>query len=107
MWTWLAMFIVAGRAQRGDVVASSTGLIAFLAMGVAGTVGCLAGGWASDRWGRAPTALAALLISGTCCVASPLFFRRFDRRARHLFVGVGRWRDRRLRCLFHLAHRDG
>ena len=74
MWTWLSMFIVAGRAQRGDAIGSSTGLIAFLAMGVAGTVGCLVGGWASDRWGRAPTALAALLISGTCCLASPFAF---------------------------------
>jgi MFS family permease len=74
LWTWLAMFVAAGRAQRGVAAASSTGLIAFVAIGVAGTVGCLVGGWASDRFGRPPAAVAALVISGACCVASPIFF---------------------------------
>ena len=74
LWTWLPMFVVAGRGARGDAVVGSTGFIAFGAIGVAGTVGCLLGGWASDRFGRPPAAVAALVISGTCCVASPLFF---------------------------------
>jgi MFS family permease len=74
LWTWLAMFVAAGRAQRGDAAAPSTGLIVFVAIGVAGTAGCLLGGWASDRFGRPPAAVAALVISGACCVASPVFF---------------------------------
>ena len=74
LWTWLPMFVVAGRGARGDAAVGSTGFIAFGAIGVAGTVGCLLGGWASDRFGRPPAAVAALVISGTCCVASPLFF---------------------------------
>jgi MFS family permease len=74
LWTWLSMFVVAGREERGDVTAASTGFIAFVAIGVAGAMGCLVGGWASDRFGRPPAAAAALLISGTCCVVSPLFF---------------------------------
>jgi predicted MFS family arabinose efflux permease len=74
LWTWLSMFVVAGRSARGDVLASSTGVIAFLAIGVAGAVGCLLGGWASDRFGRPPAAVAALLISGACCLASPTLF---------------------------------
>jgi MFS family permease len=37
-------------------------------------VGCLLGGWASDRFGRSPAAVTALVISGACCVLSPLFF---------------------------------
>ncbi len=73
LWTWLSMFVAAGREARGDTTAS-TGLIAFVAIGVAGAVGCLLGGWASDRFGRPSAAVAALVISGTCCVASPLFF---------------------------------
>src|SRR5258705_10013726 len=36
LWTWLAMFVAAGRAQRGATAASSTGLIVFVAIGVAG-----------------------------------------------------------------------
>ena len=74
LWTWLPMFVVAGRGARGDTAVGSTGFIAFGAIGVAGTIGCLLGGWASDRFGRPPAAVAALVISGTCCVASPLFF---------------------------------
>jgi MFS family permease len=73
LWTWLATFIANGRAARGDA-ASSTGPIAFVAIGVAGTFGCLLGGWASDRFGRSPAAVWALVISGACCVASPVFF---------------------------------
>jgi MFS family permease len=73
LWTWLSMFVAAGREARGDTTAS-TGFIAFAAIGVAGAVGSLLGGWASDRFGRPPAAVAALVISGCCCVASPLFF---------------------------------
>ena len=74
LWAWLSMFVVAGRGERGDAAASSTGFIVFVAIGVAGTVGCLLGGWASDRFGRPSAAVAALVISGACCVASPIFF---------------------------------
>jgi MFS family permease len=74
LWTWLAVFVTAGREARGDAGTASTGLIAFVAIGIAGAVGCLVGGWASDRFGRPPAAVAALVLSGICCVASPLFF---------------------------------
>jgi predicted MFS family arabinose efflux permease len=74
LWTWLSMFVAAGREARGDTTTAPTGLIAFVAIGVAGAVGCVLGGWASDRFGRPPAAVAALVISGSCCVASPLFF---------------------------------
>jgi MFS family permease len=37
-------------------------------------VGCLVGGWAADRYGRPVTATAALIVSGSCCLASPVFF---------------------------------
>ena len=36
--------------------------------------GCLVGGWAADRAGRAATAAAALAVSGACCLLSPLSF---------------------------------
>jgi MFS family permease len=74
LWTWLSMFVVAGREERGDAATASTGFIAFVAIGAAGAVGCLLGGWASDRFGRPPAAVAALVISGICCMASPMFF---------------------------------
>jgi MFS family permease len=74
LWTWLSTFIAAGREARGDTTTAPTGFIAFVAIGVAGVVGCVLGGWASDRFGRPPAAVVALVISGSCCVASPLFF---------------------------------
>jgi predicted MFS family arabinose efflux permease len=74
LWTWLSMFVAAGQEARGDTTTASTGFIAFVAIGVAGAVGSLLGGWASDRFGRPLAAVAALVISGCCCVASPLFF---------------------------------
>lgn len=68
LWAWLPMFIRAGQHST-----ASTDFIAFAAIGVAGAAGCLLGGWVSDRFGRSPAAVAALTISGACCVASPIF----------------------------------
>jgi MFS family permease len=70
LWTWLSMFLLAGNQGRGDKV----GVIAFSAIGIAGAAGSLLGGWASDRIGRRAAAVTALVISASCCLASPLFF---------------------------------
>ncbi len=74
LWTWLPIFLLASRHGRGDAADTSTGIITFAAIGIAGAAGCLLGGWASDRFGRSPAAVTALLISGACCIASPVFF---------------------------------
>jgi MFS family permease len=73
LWTWLPAFLISsGTTTTGHEGAS--GIDAFLAIGVAGLAGCLLGGWAADRLGRAATAAAALTVSGACCLLSPLFF---------------------------------
>jgi MFS family permease len=73
LWTWLPAFLIAsGTTTTGHEGAS--GIDAFLAIGVAGLAGCLLGGWAADRVGRAATAAAALAVSGACCLLSPLLF---------------------------------
>jgi MFS family permease len=74
LWTWLPVFLLASRHARGDAADMSTGIITFAAIGIAGAAGSLLGGWASDRFGRRPAAVTALLISGACCIASPAFF---------------------------------
>ena len=62
------------RPRRPAAWPRRSGIEAFLAIGVAGLAGCLIGGWAADRAGRAVTAAAALAISGACCLLSPLSF---------------------------------
>ncbi|GGJ60420.1 MFS transporter [Streptomyces brasiliensis] len=76
-WTWLPTFMLAS-ATHGAAQAPSRlalGLGAFTAIGVAGAVGCLIGGWAADRFGRPQAAGTALAISSLCCAASPLIFQ--------------------------------
>ncbi|MEV0899892.1 MFS transporter [Actinoplanes sp. NPDC049802] len=74
LWTWLPSFLIAGAAARTGRADTDVSLLAFLAIGIAGVLGCLAGGWAADRFGRSPAAVAALAVSGACCLVSPLFF---------------------------------
>jgi predicted MFS family arabinose efflux permease len=84
LWTWLPTFLAASRTTTTGLSApGNSGLDAFLTIGVAGLAGCLLGGWAADRIGRAATAFA---VSGACCLLSPVFFtagrRTHDRAAR-------------------------
>ncbi|GIF16327.1 MFS transporter [Actinoplanes teichomyceticus] len=74
LWTWLPSFLIAGAAARTGRDDADVSLLAFLAIGIAGVAGCVAGGWAADRFGRSPAAVAALAVSGACCLLSPLFF---------------------------------
>jgi MFS family permease len=48
-------------------------LLSFLII-ASGGISCIAGGYLSQRWGSAKVASLALLISGTCCFLSPVFF---------------------------------
>ncbi|MBX7266556.1 MFS transporter [Micromonospora sp. Llam7] len=74
LWTWLPSFLIAGTAVRTGRDDANVSMLAFLAIGVAGVAGCLAGGWAADRFGRPRAAVTALVVSGACCLTSPLFF---------------------------------
>ena len=57
--------------QNGQVSGSNLPLWAFLII-AAGAIGCVAGGWLSIKAGNARVAFVQLLISGLCCVVSPL-----------------------------------
>ncbi|MGP4014469.1 MFS transporter [Saccharopolyspora sp. 5N708] len=70
LWTWLPSFVAASTAAG----AATVGVVSFVAIGVAGVVGCLLGGWGADRFGRAPAAGLALVVSGACCLLSPLVY---------------------------------
>jgi MFS family permease len=73
-WTWLPAFLLASQAARGVDLGRGANLVTFLAVGIAGVVGCLVGGWVSDRYGRPVAGAGAMAVSGSCCLASPLFF---------------------------------
>ena len=72
-WTWLSAFLAAALATRG-VDASRVSLVAFVVIGLSGAGGAVVGGWAADRYGRAEAASTAMVVSGVCCLLSPLFF---------------------------------
>ncbi|MFF3286145.1 MFS transporter [Streptomyces sp. NPDC003023] len=72
LWTWIPTFLLATGTAEG--LPGSVGITVFLTMGIGGAVGCLVGGWGADRFGRSPAAMAALLLSGLCCLLSPLLF---------------------------------
>lgn len=73
-WTWLPVFVLASQHSRGGDDGAVVNLTAFVAIGVAGVVGCWVGGALSDAIGRAPAATGAMVVSGLCCLAAPLLF---------------------------------
>jgi MFS family permease len=73
MWSWLAAFFVAAREVHRPGMAQ-TGVVTFVAIGVAGALGAVAAGRLADRLGRTAITSGAMLISAACCLASPLAF---------------------------------
>jgi MFS family permease len=72
-WTWLPVFLLRSQAQN-STSANALAFISFVSIGVAGVVGSLLGGWGADRFGRPSAAFVALVLSGACCLASPLLY---------------------------------
>jgi MFS family permease len=69
MWTWAPLFLAASAATLG-ARAPSPGWIDVAAFGTigCGAVGCVAGGWAADRMGRARWVNLSMAASGACCL---------------------------------------
>jgi MFS family permease len=76
MWTWVGLFLAASfaawRGEAGPVAAeASAATFAVIAAGAAGSV---AAGLAADRVGRVRVTVAAMAVSGACCLlAGPAF----------------------------------
>jgi MFS family permease len=71
-WTWIAGFAAAALASRGPSTVGS--LVAFLMIG-SGAIGCVVAGLWADTWGKPRVAGAAMVVSASCALLSPLAFR--------------------------------
>ena len=76
LWTWLPTFVLVSQREAGGSDGPAVNLTAFAAIGIAGYAGCVVGGRLADRVGRPRAAAGALLVSGACCLLSPLMFGR-------------------------------
>ena len=65
MWTWVPAFLAF--SASGRVSSTSIDVAAFAAI-AAGGLGCVWGGLAADRIGRAMVVNSAMTVSGICCV---------------------------------------
>ena len=76
LWTWLPAYVAASYAawSEGTDTRIAVGLTAFIAIAVAGGIGCLGGGWLADRYGRAELTAGAMAVSGSCCVLAAATF---------------------------------
>lgn len=75
VWTWLPAYLTASADAAGHPVSDRTrGLVAFVALGLCGVLGCVLGGRAGDRFGLARTAAAAMVTSGTCCLLAAALY---------------------------------
>ncbi len=70
MWAWIGVFLDA--SFRINAAGMEPGFLArsvtFGVMGLGGVVGCVAGGWLADRYGRTLLTIGAMAASGTCAV---------------------------------------
>lgn len=70
-WGFVPLIIGLYNSSNGRTLDVS--LLSFFVIGI-GSIGCIVGGYLSQKLGSARVATLALLISGICCFASPLFF---------------------------------
>ena len=78
MWTWIPAFLLASTktwmtTTGGRATESTVNLLAFGAIAI-GSLGCVWGGWAADRWGRPRTVNLAMALSGACSLAAALVY---------------------------------
>jgi MFS family permease len=76
MYAWIAVFLDASfRASMADQgTAAVAAAFATFATVAVGAIGCVAGGLAADRWGRTTLTIAAMAISGSCCIVVGFLF---------------------------------
>ncbi len=71
-WAFVPVMLHAYSLAHEDV-ALNISLLSFVIIALGG-LACVIGGYASQKMGAKKTAATALLLSGVCCLISPLFF---------------------------------
>jgi MFS family permease len=76
MWAWLVVFLDASfhAVMDADAAALWSRVSTFVAMGLGGAVGCLAGGALADRYGRTTLTIGAMAASGSCAIVIGFLF---------------------------------
>lgn len=76
VWTWIPAFLAASALAMDPGGRPSPQVVDLAAFGAIGTgaLGCVAGGWAADRMGRARWVNLCMAVSGACCLLVGFFF---------------------------------
>jgi len=74
VWAWIPLFLFESFTVSAEVrPAAMAAVAAFAVIGVGG-IGCVWAGVLADRYGRATITIAAMMISGACCLTVGLLF---------------------------------
>ncbi|KIX16278.1 MFS transporter [Paracoccus sp. 228] len=73
MWAWILAFAAAAEAGVQPFPFGSPSMLSFVVV-ASGVIGCLIGGWLSDRIGRCLTCAGMMIVSGTCAMLIGFFF---------------------------------
>jgi len=69
MWTWLPAFLTASFTMFSPNISPSfIALSSFVSIGIAGGIGCVFGGFISDKIGRANLTILSMIISAGCSI---------------------------------------
>ncbi|NKE44656.1 MFS transporter [Roseomonas frigidaquae] len=75
MWAWVGLYFAASfAAWRGDAPRPTEAALATFAVIAVGALGSVAAGLAADRIGRVRVTVAAMAVSGACCLLAGPFF---------------------------------
>lgn len=74
MWSWIGAFLAASFSARYGSHSPIDARVATFCIIASGAAGALAGGWASDRFGRTMVTSLSMLVSGGCAILIGLNF---------------------------------
>jgi len=72
MWTWIPLFLAGAFATSGWTEGAAS--VAVFAVIGAGGIGSVVAGTLADRWGRVPTTVLSMGVSGACALTIGLLF---------------------------------